>query len=233
MGDFVEDSQMEEADGSEDESVKVATVVCVRVGKISWLPETMQVQSHTFVKLSKWDRGVCKIILGRGMYRHKARGEAAGKARADINVQAWHDVAKLRREACDQKLREKFEEVEASLEDQVQQPPQKIRAAQQDDQYLVSRFIDFSLPAVETERGRRYEETQIKALWQVKGLDLWMELDEKHLEHFFALLRHSPPPVITPAPKRSPKRRKRTLKRRASETPGDGEAGEETEVPAS
>ena len=180
---------MEEAEGSEDETVKVATVVCVRVGKISWLPETMQVQGHTFVKLSKYDRGLCKIILGRGMYRHKARGEAAGKEKADINVQAWHDVAKRRREACDQKVRDKFEEArEANLEDREHQPAPKIRAAQQDDQYLVSRFIDFALPAVDTDRGTRYEEAQIKALWQVKGLDLWMELDEKHLAHFIALV---------------------------------------------
>ena len=71
---------------------KIAQVYAVRLTgtKVMWHPETQSIDGLTFVRLSKYDRKLARITLGRGINRHKTR------ARVDLNVKWWAEVASLR-----------------------------------------------------------------------------------------------------------------------------------------
>ena len=81
------------ADEAKDE-VTIAQVSMVAIGGIKgfWIPTEQKVDGHVFVLVSKWDTGLAKLVLGKGLARHKS----ANREQRTINVQ-WFDEMRLRR----------------------------------------------------------------------------------------------------------------------------------------
>lgn len=60
-------------------------------GNAPWYPSTSMEDGTVYIRLSKWDSQLTKMVLGKGMNRHKAHGEVR-----TLNVLWWQEVAKLR-----------------------------------------------------------------------------------------------------------------------------------------
>lgn len=80
-------------DEAKDE-VAIAQVSMVTIGGIKgfWIPSEQKVDGHVFVLVSKWDTGLAKLVLGKGLARHKS----ANREQRTINVQ-WFDEMRSRR----------------------------------------------------------------------------------------------------------------------------------------
>ena len=228
---FMADSPADEALGEEDsqpvdeeDGVNEGDMTCtislvhqLKIGRnVIWYPDVQQVQGTDgglFFRLSKHDAVLTRVVLGKGLNRHKK----VGAIRTLANLEFWETLRKLRREACDAALKHQLEEAAG-------QAVAKCRAARDDDRYLVSKSVVVKLPGVAT-AGFSCDERDVRVLWQVRG-DAWLELSSDIVLHVVCLLRESPTqsakpkPIPQPAAEHagSPKtpRRKRRVKRRRS-----------------
>ena len=226
---FMADSPADEALGEEDsqpvdeeDSVNEGDMTCtislvhqIKIGRnVIWYPDVQQVQGTDgglFFRLSKHDAVLTRVVLGKGLNRHKK----VGAIRTLANLEFWETLRKLRREACGAALKRQLEEAAG-------QAVAKCRAARDDDRYLVSKSVVVKLPGVAT-AGFSCDERDVRVLWQVRG-DAWLELSSDIVLQVVCLLRESPVQSAKPKPKPaaecpgSPKtpRRKRRLKRRRS-----------------
>ena len=141
-----------------------------------------------FFRLSKHDAVLTRVVLGKGLNRHKK----VGAIRTLANLEFWETLRKLRREACDAALKHQLEEAAG-------QAVAKCRAARDDDRYLVSKSVVVKLPGVAT-AGFSCDERDVRVLWQVRG-DAWLELSSDIVLQVVCLLRESPVQSAKPKPK--------------------------------
>lgn len=80
---------VQQEDGS-PAALEISKVTCVRRGQSVWLPECTEHAGFEFVRLSKWDRALCKLILGVGLNLHLKR------ERRDLNRQWFKQMMHLR-----------------------------------------------------------------------------------------------------------------------------------------
>lgn len=97
----------------------------------------------------------------------------------------------------------------------------KLRPPREEDRWLVSSWVNVTLPAFEDISNQTQRDPHtLKVLWSIKQTDIWIELSLQNLEVCFALIRSSPKCEKEVKPKKvekgSPKR-KRKLKRRKSQ----------------
>lgn len=185
------DSAGEEGDNP---AISIALVHAVRVGKTVWFPDTQSVQGCTYFKVSKYDRTLTKLTLGKGVQRHK------GKSTVTLGTkQFWQKMLQARKEACNQAFR-KVQQAAIDGSGQPLQEGQKIRDARAGDEFFVRGG------AVDLPLG----DTTFRCVFQLKG-DLWLELTPKAVEYVIRHIKESPD--MEPC---SPKRRR---KRKASGTP--------------
>lgn len=194
-------SQAEDAEAVQ--TVKIAQVFAVTIGRTVWYPDVQTAQGTVYFKLAKHDRTLAKVVLGKAINRHKKHGAV----RTIRNKQWWPDMQQLRKQACNDAyhaiLRGNMEHA-----GQVIAENQKFRDAEDDDRWLVGQSqVELNLPAVEG-----HQATTCQALWQTKG-ELWLELNESVVKYCVAALKASDDVV-----KASPKR-KRRRKRDCSKTP--------------
>ena len=97
------------------------------------------------------------------------------------------------------------------------------QSCQECDSWLVQRCVLVEMPALDEGGAPHY----MRMLWQVKGLDAWIELNPANITYCLRALRESPPEEAKEKkPKASPKRR-RKLKRRLSDAPAGHPDAEE------
>ena len=182
MSDPEEDPEQE---GEEELPIKIYTAVCIEgagLKKKTWQPAIQIVSGTKFVKLQKWDRFLTQFVTGKGLRLH-------GSKEHNINRQWFHTMAELRREACQESLKRVI--VQAACAEG-NPPPQKIRVAMQQDEYLAGRIVQIKAPAVVDRAGQlRHEEHQLQVLWGIKGLDIWIELTEPNLQYIRLAILHS------------------------------------------
>ena len=194
--------------------VSQAWVVKRQGSKKSWIPDYQCVSGMNFIHLSKWDRDLCYMVRGKAMQRHKNR------QKSDLAVEWWSQTAKLRKEQCNVELRKV---VKSAADDEGAQAKVKVRCARDDDGWLVQRCVLVEMPPLD-EGGAPHA---MRMLWQVKGLDAWIELNPANVTYCLRALRESPPEEAKEKkPKASPKRR-RKLKRRLSDAPAGHPDAEE------
>ena len=77
-----EPEQGDDAIGIPVDSVKITEETVVRTGGVQghWMPRVQTVSGLQWLRLSKWDRGLCKIVLKKGLSLMKGK-------RSTINVQ--------------------------------------------------------------------------------------------------------------------------------------------------
>lgn len=85
-----EDAAVSDPEEGLPAGLQISKVTCVRRGQVMWLPETSEHAGLEFVRLSKWDRALCKLILGESLNLHKAR------ERRDLNRKWFSDMMNLR-----------------------------------------------------------------------------------------------------------------------------------------
>ena len=213
------DAERFEDDGEDDEGqqetpVQVKQVFAITGGGLSlgkgsrtWLPEVVCVNGMEFIKLSKWCPMLTRFCTGKARVMHLKR---ARHETHSINVQFFEDATELRWKACNEAVRNM---IVSNAEADGQEPPQKIRPAVQQDEWLVDRTVTLHLPAVSPEVPAR----NINFLWAVKGV-LHMELTSENLEYVRHAIMNSPRVVKVKAKApTSPKRRRKRLKKRDSE----------------
>ena len=135
-------------------------------------------------------------MSGRGLYLHKR----AGKMQHSINVKWFEEIIALRKTECDKRLKEVIcnAAVEAG-----ENPPEKVRAAVEDDEWLCGRHVALDLPPVPGHAG-----ISTRVLWGVKGADLYMQLTTDNLKYVKAAILAS-----------EPSERRRSKKPRADDQP--------------
>eukprot|EP00439_Symbiodinium_sp_Y106_P024521 s8377_g3.t1 len=204
MSDPEEDRQ----DDEEELPIKIYTALCIEgagLKKKTWQPAIQIVSGTNFVKLQKWDRFLTQFVTGKGLRLHSSKEH-------NINRQWFHIMAELRREACQESLKRVI--VQAA-ESEGNPPPQKIRLAMQQDEYLAGRIVQIKAPAVVDKAGQlRHEEHQLQVLWGIKGLDIWIELTEANMQYIRLAILHSEAYIQPPSTKRakaagSPKKRRK------------------------
>ena len=90
--------------------------------------------------------------------------------------------------------------------------PPRLRAARDEDKFLVSKSVEITLPPVD---GRAAHTCRV--LWKIKSRDLHIELTNSNLAHVLASLACSPPAEKKKKPLKGSPKRKRRLKRRMSD----------------
>lgn len=123
-----------------------------------------------------------------------------------------------------------------------EKPPAKIRAAREDDRFVISRDVEVKLPAIETpEEGEVHGSISCLMLWSVRSEDIQIELTQANVRYCLMALKHSPP-VPKEKPEdcvegeatnsgkcASPKKKRRKLKpRKSKEQDGLEEANIDT-----
>ena len=98
--------------------------------------------------------------------------------------------------------------------------PPKMRAAREDDKFVISRDVEVTMNKITTPDGE-YGPLTMRLMWSVKSRDVAIELKEENVQYCMAALKHSAPAVkAQPAEgdsvKASPKKRRRKLKRTRS-----------------
>ena len=183
--DLDDDRPVVEMDPPEDaeEELQIVRVTVIRGGgmKADWMPKVQLVDNMEFVKLSKWDRDLTRYVSGRGLYLHKR----ADKLQHSINVKWFDEILALRKTECDKRLKEVIcsAAVEAG-----ETPPEKVRAAVADDEWLCGRHLALDLPPVPGHPG-----LSARVLWGVKGADLYMQLTTDNLKYVKAAILASEP----------------------------------------
>lgn len=84
-------AQEDDANGAERFQIQQVWSVKSTRSTVPWYPSTSMEDGTVYVRLSKWDSQLTKIVLGKGMNRHKAHGEVR-----TLNVLWWQETAKLR-----------------------------------------------------------------------------------------------------------------------------------------
>ena len=189
------------------DDMKIVTVQAVRFGEKVWYLDTQIVEGETFFKVSKHDRVLTKLVMGKAVQRHTKRN----REKNTLSLKKfWRDVASLRKQACDAAVRRVLEDARAAAADG-REPPPRIREAREGDEYLLhTRAVQIALPDLEAFPGH-----SCKMVWQLKG-DLWMELNVENLRYVLLALRESPE-VQPPTPKRRRRKRKASTPRRSAE----------------
>ena len=133
--------------------------------------------SMEFVRLSKWDRDLTRYVSGRGLYLHKR----ADKMQHSINVKWFEEIIALRKTDCDKRLKQVIcnAAVEAG-----ENPPEKVRAAVADDEWLCGRHVALDLPPAGI---------STRVLRGVKGAELYMQLTTDNLKYVKAAILASEP----------------------------------------
>lgn len=175
-------------------AISIAQIHAVRVGKAVWYPDTQSVQGCTYFKVSKYDRTLTKLTLGKGVQRHKKKSTVSMATK-----KFWKDIMHARREACNQAFR-KVQQAAIDGSGQPLQEGQKLRDARAGDEFFIRGG------AVDLPLG----DTTFRCVFQLKG-DLWLELTPKAVEYVIRHIKESPD--MEPC---SPKRRR---KRKPSGTP--------------
>ena len=202
------DSSASEAD-DEDNVLSLQQVWTVRLHKVVWMPDTQTTEGVTYFKITKWDRALTKLVTGKSLQLHSKSDKR------NINVKLFQEWATLRQSACDAALRKVIEDGHVQEGSEV---PKKIRHAREEDAYLVGRSVIIQTPEFTDAQGAVHPRKPIRVLWQIKGVDIWIELNLENLQHTLEALRASPPETPKQAKgKASPGRRRRRLKRRLSE----------------
>ena len=133
----------------------------------------------------------------------------------NINVKLFQEWSYLRQCACDAALRKVIEDGHLQEGSEV---PKKIRHAREEDAYLVGRSVIIQTPEFTDANGTVHPRKPIRVLWQIKGVDIWIELNLENVQHTLEALRVSQPEPPKQAKGRaSPGRRRRRLKRRLSD----------------
>eukprot|EP00438_Fugacium_kawagutii_P029031 Skav201322 [mRNA] locus=scaffold4795:6104:6781:+ [translate_table: standard] len=194
------------SDGEQDAlQVKIAQVYAITVGRHVWHPDIQTAENQTYFKLDKFDRQLTKIVMGKGVHRHKK----TNKEVVSMSTKAiWNDMLLIRKRACNVALKELLK---SNMEQAGQEVPanHKFREARDDDRWLMPLGqVKMTLPAV---AGR--DELVVKALWQVKGA-LWLELNAENVLHCIHAIRDS-----EEAGPKSPKRKRRRKRGSQSATP--------------
>lgn len=84
-----DDAGDEAANAGHDE-VDIKQVWCVGLkGRGTWFPDTSEEGGVTYMRLSKMDSGLCRLVYGKGMNRHSSR------EKLDLQTQWWSEVHKL------------------------------------------------------------------------------------------------------------------------------------------
>ena len=82
--------QGDEADDADEKSeLKITTCTLVSKGSRRWFPTEQVVMGVGYIRLSKWDRGLVKLVVGKGL--NTGRGN-----KVDLNRKWFDEVAKLR-----------------------------------------------------------------------------------------------------------------------------------------
>ena len=203
------ESSASDADG-DDKVLSLQQVWTVRLHKVIWIPDTQSTEGITYFKITKWDRALTKLVTGKSLQLHSKSDKR------NINVKLFQEWASLRQCACDAALRKVIEDGHVQEGSEV---PKKIRHAREEDAYLVGRSVIIQTPEFTAADGTVYPGKPIRVLWQIKGVDIWIELNLENVKHTLEAIRASPPePPKQAKGKASPGRRRRRLKRRHSDS---------------
>lgn len=130
------------------------------------------------MKLSKLDRGLCSLVLGRSMQWHSRRDKVT------LRCQWFQDMADARRQSCQQALNHQIAE---NARESGHERPTNMRPVRSDDAYLVGDSVVVQVPAVGDLPSRH-----MRLLWICKSADLWVELSKDNIEYVAAAIKASP-----------------------------------------
>ena len=163
-----------------EETIEICKVTCVRSAKLSaWFPNVKLVDGIEYLKLSPWDKDLCRFTTGSCMQMKKKRQQP----KHNIHVRFFPDMKARRKEACDEALKDFLCR---AAEDAGAARPEKIRYAREEDEWIVQRSIVVNMPFVEG-----HGPAAIRFLWGVKS-PLYMELSVPNLKYIKAAIRQSP-----------------------------------------
>lgn len=199
----------EQSAEDDDEPLQIYTVTCISGGglKGAWMPTIEVASGVSFIRLHKWDRQLNKYITGKPLNLYTG----SSKPKNSINVQWFHTMTELRRQACDEALKRLIVQAAEATGGKV---PEKIRPATQADEFLAGRFVTVQAPPYKDPENPDAEEVngpEVRLLWKLKTPDVWIELTLENLEYVKKAILASPPweqPVSARA-KHSPRKRRR------------------------
>ena len=166
-----------------DQELTLTQVWCIRRGKRQWFPTTQVCGGRTYVKVSKYDRGLCHLVLGQSMQRHSK------KSQVTLKRKWFQEMAHSRRKECQNALNHQIAE---NAKESGHEPPKKIRLVRADDAYLVGESVLVQQGPVE-DGEKVYGGRNLRILWLNKTADLWVEMTKDNVEYMIAAIRTSPP----------------------------------------
>lgn len=206
----VSESHGSDHGAEEDDRVAIAQVHRVTFGNKAWYPDIQTADNRVFFKIDKHDRELTKITLGKGINRHKNKGEI----RTLSKLRWLADMHALRKQACNSAI---HDVLRAAITENGDDVPAnfRFRDAREDDKWLVRKeVVELHCPALDN-----YPATVIMALWQIRG-PLFLELTEECVKYCVAAIKQSPEAVPC-----SPKRKRKKKHRRSASTPRKAEHG--------
>ena len=186
-----------------DGPLSIRPVFCVTGGGLRkpWYPETKEVEGVPYVKLDKWDRGLCMFVT------NKALQLKSTDSLHHLNVPGFQTLLDKRQEACNMQFHRQMKQAAEQAGEEIK----KVRRAREEDKFIAGSAVVASMPAI-TLGDRSVPATDIKMLWSLKQPEVWVELTVQNLEY----VRLS---ILASLPQEEPVRRRRKL-RGAGTSPG-------------
>ena len=148
------DSSASEAD-DEDNVLSLQQVWTVRLHKAVWILDTQTTEGITYLKITKWDRALTKLVTGKSLQLHSKSDKR------NINVKLFQEWTTLRQSACDTALRKVIEDGHIQEGSEV---PKKVRHAREEDAYLVGRSVIIQTPEFTDQHGTVHPRKPIRVL---------------------------------------------------------------------
>ena len=159
-----------------------------------WLPTTKVVDGVTYIKLDKWDRGLCMYVTGKALQLKST------KNLHHVNVPGFQDLLDKRQAACNSLLHRQMQEAAEQAGEELK----KVRRAREEDKFIAGSSVFLDLPAMNYEQ-HTVPATRMQVLWSVKQPENWMELSVENLNYVKVAL-------LSTMPQEEHCRRRKTLR---------------------
>ena len=147
-------------------------IVVSNAFKSNCVPETQEVENATFMRISKWDRGLVTFCTGKAL-------QFSGGPRQDVNVGFLEKLQRLRTAAVNAAVAAVLE-IDAEDGSKKRKRTRRTRLSDKD---LVSPIINVTGPATHDDAGVVHDALAMRILFGIKNHDLWVEATPQNLEY--------------------------------------------------
>jgi hypothetical protein len=183
-----------------------------------YFPEQKCVGGKNFMQLSKRDRGLARVVLGRGICTSETQGD-----KIDMNLAFFDEAVALRTKAYTDELAVVLQDAHDADGDVPKKKKSKM-ALSKNSQHMLAPFLPTTFPTATLNDGSVEMPKTLNVLFGCKVTDVWMEMTDDNFNYVVKRLKSDVQNVS--------KGRTRTKKSNSEDSDAVMETPEKTRRPA-